>query len=274
MTHAAGAVANALAEPGRSAPERFYRRVLEVLQQRDVPHLVGGAYALAHHTHVPYATRDFDVFLRRADVGRACQSLEDAGYRAAVVYPHFLGKVRDGARFVDLIFGSGNGIVPVDDRWFTRASSGTTLGLPVRFCSAEDVLWSKAFIMERERYDGGDVAHLLLATADRLDWAYLVERFGDEWRVLLAHLVLFGFIYPGRRSRIPADVIDTLVERLRREAVTPGDGDNLCRGSLLSRRQYLLDLNELGMRDARLTPDGAMTREEIDKWTEAAEVAE
>ena len=195
MTRAADAVANALAETGRSAPERFYRRVLEIFQQRDVPHLVGGAYALAHHTHVPYETRDFDVFLRRADVGRACQSLEDAGYRAAVVYPHFLGKVRDGVHFVDLIFGSGNGIVPVDDRWFTRASSGMTLGLPVRFCSAEDILWSKAFIMERERYDGGDVAHLLLATADRLDWAYLIERFDAQWRVLLAHFVLFGFIY-------------------------------------------------------------------------------
>jgi len=64
-----------------------------------------------------------------------------------------------------------------------------------------------------------------------------------------------------------------LIERLRRESVA-SDRDNLCRGGLLSRRQYLLDLNELGMRDARLQPDGAMTREEIDKWTEADEVAE
>jgi hypothetical protein len=43
---------------------------------------------------------------------------------------------------------------------------------------------------------------------------------------------------------------------------------------VLSRRQYLLDLNELGMRDARLVPDGTMTREEIDTWTEAADEGE
>lgn len=272
MTHTADAVANAGTTPGHAGPAAFYRHVLEVLQVGGVPHLVGGAYALAHHTHVPYETKDFDIFLRRADLDEACRVLEEAGYRAGVVYSHFLGKVEDGSRFVDLIFGSGNGIVPVDDRWFERASAGTTLGLPVQFCSAEDILWSKAFIMERERFDGGDVAHLLLATAGRLDWAYLLERFGSHWRVLLAHLVLFGFIYPGRQSLVPAAVMDGLLDRLRHEP--SAQGDNLCRGGLLSRRQYLLDLNELGMRDARLLPAGGMTREEIDNWTEAAEEAE
>jgi hypothetical protein len=247
--------------------------VLEVLQLGGVPQLVGGAYALAHHTHVPYETRDLDLFLRRVDLDRACRLLEDDGYRAGVVFPHFLGKVQDAALFVDLIFGSGNGVVAVDDHWFERASPGTTLGLPVRFCSAEDILWSKAFIMERERFDGGDVAHLLLATADRLDWAYLLERFGSRWRVLLAHIVLFGFIYPGRRALVPAHVMDGLLDRLRDEPAASGD-EPLCRGGLLSRRQYLLDLNELGMRDARLLPEGRMTREEIDRWTEAAEEVE
>jgi hypothetical protein len=246
--------------------------VLEVLQLGSVPHLVGGAYALAHYTHVPYETKDLDLFLRRVDFDRARRVLEDEGYRAGVVFPHFLGKVQDGAMFVDLIFGSGNGVVSVDDRWFERASPGTTLGLPVRFCSAEDILWSKAFIMERERFDGGDVAHLLLATAGRLDWTYLIERFGPNWRVLLAHLVLFGFIYPGRRSLVPAGVMEGLLDRLRHDPDEPAD--RLCRGGVLSRRQYLLDLNELGMRDARLVPDGTMTREEIDTWTEAADEGE
>jgi hypothetical protein len=256
-----------------ASPVAFYRHVLEVLGDGGVPHLIGGAYALAHHTRVKYETKDFDIFLRRADLDTACRLLEAAGYRAAMVASHFLGKVHHGVWFVDLIFGSGNGMVTVDDRWFERASPGTTLGLSVGFCSAEDILWSKAFIMERERYDGGDVAHLLLATGDRLDWPYLLERFGPHWRVLLSHLVLFGYVYPGRRTAVPAHVMDALLDRLRREPEASGDED-LCRGGLLSRRQYLLDLNELGMRDARLVPDGPMTPEEIDAWTEEAEVSE
>src|SRR6266853_3685632 len=62
---------------------------------------------------------------------------------------------------------------------------------------------SKAFVMERERYDGADIAHLLHARAEALDWGRLARRFGRHWRVLLSHLILFGFIYPSERTRIP-----------------------------------------------------------------------
>jgi hypothetical protein len=40
--------------------------------------------------------------------------------------------------------------------------------------------------MERERFDGADVAHIILAYGDRLDWRRLLERFGSTggswWR--------------------------------------------------------------------------------------------
>jgi hypothetical protein len=58
----------------------------------------------------------------------------------------------------------------------------------------EETIWSKAFVMERERYDGADIAHLLRASAERLDWHRLLERFDAHWPVLLSHLILFGFI--------------------------------------------------------------------------------
>jgi hypothetical protein len=248
----------------------FYRGVIQTLDGAGIPYLVGGAYALAYYTRVPYETKDFDLFLLRGDFSRACDILNEHGYRAELVFPHFLGKVYDGDHFVDLIFGSGNGVVSVDEQWFTHASAGEVFGLPVRFCAIEEIVWSKAFIMERERYDGGDIAHVLLATGDRMDWGRLLERFGPYWRVLLAHLVLFGFVYPGQRSLVPSAVLNGLLDRLRHEADDPNE-QNLCRGGLLSRRQYLLDLNELGMQDARLQPVGTMTREEIDDWTEASE---
>jgi hypothetical protein len=260
---------DALPDKDRS-PQAFYRAVIETLHNAQVSYLVGGAYALAHYTGVPYETKDLDVFLDRAEFARAQSALENRGFRAEMVHPHFLGKVYDGDDFVDLIFGSGNGTVIVDSSWFKEAPRGEVFGLPVHFCRAEDILWSKAFIMERERYDGGDVAHLLLAIGDRLDWPHLLERFGPHWRVLLAHLVLFGFVYPGKRSLVPDHVLRALIERLTKEAGAIESSD-LCRGGLLSRRQYLHDLNELGMRDARLTPEGTMTQEEIDSWTEAGE---
>src|SRR5690606_37377499 len=120
------------------APDDFYRQVLDTLQRAEVPHLVGGAYALAHYTGTPYVTKDFDVFLRRTDLDDACLALNEAGYRATLAHSHFLGKVYADGHFVDLIFGSGNGAVWVDDEWFDHAREGTVFGQPVRFCAVEE----------------------------------------------------------------------------------------------------------------------------------------
>ena len=60
----------------------------------------------------------------------------------------------------------------------------------------EEMIWSKAFLMERERFDGADVPHLMRARQQRSNWPRLLPRFGEHWRVLLAHLVLFPYVYP------------------------------------------------------------------------------
>ena len=108
--------------------------------------------------------------------------------------------------------------------------------------------------MERERYDGADIAHLLRACAERLDWSRLLERFDSHWRVLLSHLVLFGFVYPYERGRIPPFVMDTLLGRLQGEAQPPPAAGRLCQGTLLSRVQYATDLDRWGYEDVRLLP--------------------
>ena len=99
-----------------------------------------------------------------------------------------------------MIFSSGNGIAVVDEQWFEHATEREVLGISVKVAPAEESVWSKAFVMERERYDGADVAHIILAYGDRMDWRRLIDRFGRYWRVLLAHLVLYGFIYPSARA--------------------------------------------------------------------------
>jgi len=132
---------------------------------------------------------------------------------------------------------------------------------------AEEMIWTKAFIMERERYDGADVAHLLRHCAGLVNWERLVGRFGSHWRVLLSHLVLFGFIYPGERSLVPSSLLKDLMNRLQAELDVPTRDSKVCQGTLLSRAQYLVDVEEWGYEDARLTPRGTMTEEQIAEWT-------
>lgn len=133
------------------------------------------------------------------------------------------------------------------------------------------MIWSKAFIMERERFDGADVAHFLRICAKTLDWPRLLRRFGPHWRVLLSHVLLFGFIYPHLRNEIPDWVMRELVNRLEQEQQSQTPTSPVCYGTLLSRQQYLRDLDQYGLTDARLPPIGTMTPSQITDWTAAIE---
>jgi hypothetical protein len=141
--------------------------------------------------------------------------------------------------------------------------------MEVAIAPAEESLWSKAFVMERERYDGADVAHIILAHGESLDWHRLLDRFGRHWRVLLSHLVLYGFIFPSARSNVPAWVMEELIGRLQSETAKPNDVDAVCYGTLLSWSQYLGDVLGGNFRDARIRPYGGMTAEEVARWTAA-----
>ncbi|HEY4562810.1 MAG TPA: hypothetical protein VIJ36_07510 [Thermoanaerobaculia bacterium] len=254
--------------------KELYREAMQTFDEAEVPFLVGGAYAYARYTGIERHTKDFDVFVRPGDFESALDALARAGWKTEVTFPHWLGKGYRGEDFVDVIFSSGNGVARVDEEWFEHAVAEEVLGYPTRLIPAEEMIWSKSFIMERERFDGADVAHVLHARARELDWDRLLRRFEPHggWRVLLAHLTLFGYIYPGDAALIPTRVIDTLNDRLRHETGHPASEakSRLCRGTILSRSQYLIDTHLWGYEDARLRPVGAMTPAEIELWTESS----
>jgi hypothetical protein len=50
--------------------------------------------------------------------------------------------------------------------------------------------------------------------------------------------------------------------------------ERLCRGTLLSRQQYLVDVQEWGFRDARLEERVQMNEKNIADWTDAIEKEE
>jgi predicted nucleotidyltransferase len=246
----------------------FHRKSMAALQDANVPFLIGGAYVVEAYAGISRRSKDFDVYIRPHHVDIAIDALARAGYKTEKTFPHWLAKAGCGRDYIDLIFRAGNGLCDVDDSWFERAQDDELLGLHVKLCAPEEMIWMKAYIMERERFDGADIAHILQSCAEKIDWPHLVHRFGPDWRVLLSHLVLFGYIYSSERGKIPAAVMDDLIARLRNEGPARGF-DRLCRGTLLSRKQYLVDIRERGFRDARLEQRVHMDSEDIAHWTKA-----
>jgi hypothetical protein len=258
------------ARPDKSGGRAFYRAVIRTLTGCQIPFLLGGGHALEQYTGIGRDTKDLDIFIRRAHLESAFEVLSGAGYPSELSYPHWLAKVCSGDRFVDLIFSSGNGICTVDDDWFKHAVDGEFFDLPVKLCPLEEMIWCKAFIMERERYDGADVVHLLRTCGARIDWPRLLARFDKHWRVLLSHAILFDYIYPSEPSTIPAWVVQELLSRLHSEKALPPSRNRVCQGTLLSRIQYRADIDHWGYQDARQLPTGPMTPEQAAEWTAAA----
>lgn len=247
-----------------ATPTRFYRSVISVLRKAGVPFLVGGAYAMGTYTNINRRTKDLDLMILPADWPDAARALRLAGIFARLSFPHWLGKALSHGAQVDIIFSSGNGLCDVDERWFKYAPTARVLGGSVLLAPPEELIWSKSFVMERERFDGADILHIVRALAETLDWTRLRSRFTGHEHVLLTHLLLFTYAYPGDAHRLPAGLLRDLFEA----ALAPDRVDpQLCRGTLLSRAQYLVDLKRSGLIDARRPPFGRLTPRELQIWT-------
>jgi hypothetical protein len=235
---------------------------LRALNDSRVPYLITGAYALFEHTGMSRQTKDLDIALRKCHLSPALKALEGVGFRTEVLDPVWIGKGYFGVHFVDLIFSSGNGVSVVDDRWFEFAKRSVLFGEPCLIAPAEELIWSKGFVNERERYDGADVNHLIYACGRTLDWKRLLERFEPHWEVLFSHVILYRFAFPSARSRVPDWLVEELCERTRSDLRRGDVDEHVCRGNLISRVQYQHDYERHGFANelsTEATLDGLYT---------------
>lgn len=227
-----------------------YRRALETLNSAGVPYVVSGLYALYEYTGIYRQTKDLDLFVEPSHLIDAARALKRAGFSTHLEQSHWIAKAMWGESQVDLIFGTGNGLSFIDDDWFRHSRAGILAGTQVRVAPPEDLLWHRLFVSERHRSDVSDILHLILCRGDELDWERLIRRVDVHWRLLLAQVHLYDFVYPGHRARIPQWVRRTLYDAA--EAAIDETGDpQVCQGTLISRFSYNIDVNEWAFRDLR-----------------------
>jgi hypothetical protein len=92
-----------------------------------------------------------------------------AGYEAEFAFPHWLAKIWSANCFIDVIFRAGNGLAEVDDLWLKKAPVATMMAIRAKIVPPEEFIWQKSYVMERERFDGADVIHLLASCAPGID---------------------------------------------------------------------------------------------------------
>lgn len=170
------------------------------------------------------------------------------GFECEVADPVWLAKAHRGDFFVDLITGMSTGVISVNQSWVDRGTRSELFGVPVRVLAPEELIASKLFVTRRERFDGADIAHVIFGTNGQLDWERLLELAGENWQILLWHLVLYQYAYPAHSDYVPRMVWDLLIGRFRDE-LSNTNAKVSFRGSLIDPLMFAIDVNEWGLPD-------------------------
>ncbi|MCA1494422.1 nucleotidyltransferase family protein [Sinorhizobium alkalisoli] len=229
--------------------EDFVATAIADLVKSKIPFLIAGTFAVSAYTGISRLTKDLDIFCKAGDFARILNHFQSLGYTAEIEDERWLGKVYKGKHFFDVIFSSSNGTMLVSDAWFEHALKVKINANAVSIVAPTELVWSKSFIQLRERYDGADVAHMILKSHDQIDWRRLLDYMDAHWEVLLIHLLNFRWIYPSERDRVPPWLLDELLRRLAAQGELPLSQTKICRGRMYSRADYEVDVTEWGFAD-------------------------
>lgn len=226
----------------QTAAHNFFAEALRLLSESEIPFLVGGGLALRQYTGIIRDLKDLDLFCKAGDYSRILKFFADHGFATELTDVRWLAKVYKNNYYIDIIFNTVNNICTVDDTWFDHAVVGEAYGVPVKFIPAEELLWCKVYVQNRERYDGADVNHIIVKHGHLLDWNRIWTRLEQHWHLLLAQVLLFQFVYPTERDIIPKWLFDTLIEKAKGQFDLPLPVEKVCLGPIIDQTQYRTDI--------------------------------
>lgn len=229
--------------------QEFYTAALKDMKKSKIPFMVAGTFAVRVYTGIDRPTKDLDFFCKAGDFPKLLNYLKSIGYSTEIEDERWIAKGKKGRYFFDIIFGSTNAVTPVTEYWFENAIESTVLNNRVKIIPPEELIYSKLFVQDRYKYDGSDIAHLMLQRGNTLDWKHLLTLSDQYWEVLLEQIINFRFIYPSEREKIPRWILDELLSRLNHQINGPTSSKKVCRGRLFSRSDYAIDIHKWGFAD-------------------------
>jgi hypothetical protein len=201
-----------------SAEWSVYQRVIEEARRAGVRFAFGGAFATAVYTGQLRNTKDFDFYITLRDLPAMTGAITRAGlqdhYERLPYDRQWIYRASAGDVIVDAIWAMANQRAPVDERWLVAGPEVTIRGERIRAIPIEELIWSKLYVLQRDRSDWDDVLNLIDARAGQIDWTHLLDRLAEDAPLLAGALSLYGWIAPDRAPDIPEAVWNRLGVRL------------------------------------------------------------
>lgn len=194
---------------GRVPEDQFqiYSQVIASARARRIPFAVGGAFGYGAYTGVWRNTKDLDLYILPQDREAMLAVFTQAGledYYPRLAYDRrWIHRGFANGIIVDIMWAMANQRAEVDSHWLNGGREFELNGLRLRALPAEELLWAKLYVLQRERCDWQDVLNIVGAAGRTLDWDRLLARLGDDLPVLRAVLSLFAWIAPGLACELP-----------------------------------------------------------------------
>ncbi len=190
------------------------RPVIGAAGERNVAIAAGGGLAQAVYAQRARRTKDIDLFLLPRDRQTMVESLANAGFvdyydQAPYDRSWIFRGIRDGL-IIDLIWQMANHRAQVDHRWLERGPTVEIDGTLLRLMAVEELIWTKLYVLGRDRCDWPDLLNILYIQASQLDWPHLLDRLGEDAPLAASLLCVFGWICPLQAREIPARVWNCL----------------------------------------------------------------
>lgn len=214
-------------DPGAIPPEQWsiYRRVIQAARREGVPFAIGGAFAFGAYTGQWRNTKDLDLYVLPRDRHAMIDVLVRNGlsdYYSSLPYDRrWIYRGIANGTIVDVIWSMANQRAQVDETWIAGGREVALNGESVRAIPAEELIWAKMYVLQRDRCDWPDVLNVIYAAGPGLNWGHLLDRVGEDWELLKSLLVLFSWLAPGRACVLPA----WLWERLELKTPAPAAED-------------------------------------------------
>jgi hypothetical protein len=216
----------------------IYERAISAFQPLQRPFMLAGAFSLATYTGRWRNTKDLDFYVLPQDRQLFIDALTQAGftdyYEKLPYVRHWIYRAWKDDCIVDIIWAMANQRAQVDEEWFRRAPQVVVHGRTLTVVPAEELLWCKLYVLQKDRCDWPDVLNLIHAIDGKMDWDHLTERLGEDLPLLMGLLNVYCWVCPGGELDLP--------ERMR--ALLPhcsiGNGESQCHIDWLDTRPWFV----------------------------------
>jgi hypothetical protein len=191
-----------------------YKAALRAVRSTERRFLLGGAFGLAAYTLRLRNTKDLDLFVLPEDRDAIIAALSEAGFvdfydQAPYDRGWIFRSIRD-EMIVDVIWKMPNRRGKVDPLWFEHAKPIQIHDEPLYAIPAEELLWAKLYVLQRDRCDWPDLINLLNAVGPEMDWNRVLDRLADDAPLLRGLLSVFVWLCPGRARDLSPDLFQWL----------------------------------------------------------------